>query len=866
MPRRPNPAAASSAGGALVAVIGLGASAGGLEALTDFLRAFPAGHGVALIVVQHMAREQVSALAVLLQRHTALPVLQATADSAIEPEAVYVIQPGTELTVSSGRLHVTHCGPGAASAHQIDTLFKSMAGALGPHAAGVVLSGMGSDGTEGLRAIIDQGGVGAAQAPESALFDSMPRSAAAIGRGVLVGIPCELPLRVLLALPQQSAGLVAAPDPVPRAPASPPSATPDDASAMQAVLRLLEQTTGHDFSQYKPSTLQRRIERRMALHAMPSMAAYARLLAASGQEGELLFQELLIGVTGFFRDPPLWQALAATVLPQIVAQAAARPEPGLRAWVVGCSTGEEAYTLAMLLCEAVADAALPQALKVQIFATDLSGDAIQTARRGLYPDSLVQGVSASRLSRFFVRETGGYRVAKALRDMVLFARHNVIGDPPFMRLDIVSCRNLLIYFKPTLQHKLVPLFHYVLRPGGALLLGNSETVGRFESLFAPLDTRLRLYRRCVSAAARSLTVFPVKPSALSPPHAKDVIVPASPDPHPLQPLQAMTDRLMLEEFAPPAALVNEQGDILYRSGRTEQYLEPAAGKANWNIHAMAREGLRAALATALQQVRQGQRAIELRGIKVPTGAGVFGVDLSVRPVHWAGSAGMALVIFRDAADTSLAPRTQAARTRRTARQLQLQQALEDVQSLREEMSSSQEELQSANEELQSANEELTTSREEMQALNQEQQAVNAELVSKLNDLALAQSDLKNLLNSTQIATLFLDGAMNVRRFTEQAKRVISLRDGDIGRPLTDLTTALDYPSLPDDIAGVLQTLEFRETAIRATDGRWFSVRIMPYRTHDNVIDGSVITFVDITVAKELEARLREANGRPQLPG
>jgi two-component system CheB/CheR fusion protein len=849
---------ASSPERALAGVVGLGASAGGLEALSDFLRAFPVGHGVALIVVQHLAREQVSALAPLLQAHTLLPVLQATADMAVEPEAVYVIQPGTEIMVSGTRLLVKHTGPGAVAAHQIDTLFKSLAGALGPRAAGVVFSGMGSDGAEGLRAIIARGGVGLAQAPESAQFDSMPRCAMAIGPEVQAGTPSELPLRVLAALARGRAG------PAPQGPADavpPVEASPasqDDPSALPTVLRLLLQTTGHDFAQYKPSTLRRRVERRMALHGTASMADYARLLAASSQEGELLFKELLIGVTAFFRDPPFWQNLAASVLPSLAVQAAARPEPELRAWVVGCSTGEEAYTLAMLLHEAVACAALAQQLKVQVFATDLSADAVQTARRGLYPEALVQGVSAVRLSRFFVREAGGYRVSKALRDMVLFARHDVIGDPPFMRLDIVSCRNLLIYFKPALQHKLLPLFHYVLRPGGTLLLGNSETVGRFESLFAPLDIRWRMYRRIDTAPARLLTVFPLKHAALPPLNSEDAIVPPNPDPDPLLSLQTLADRLMLEEFAPPAVLVNAQGDILYVSGRTGAYLEPAAGKANWNIHAMAREGLRAPLGTALRQVWLGQQGTELHGLSLHTGDGVAEVNVSVRPVHWAGTAATALVIFRDAPKADVAPRGRASGARRNARDLQLQLAQEELQSLREEMGSSREELQSANEE-------LTTSKEEMQAMNEELQTVNAELMSKLDDLALAQSDLKNLLNSTQIATLFLDGALNVRRFTEQAKRVINLRDGDIGRPLTDLTTALDYPTLPEDIARVLQTLEFRERAIKTNDGRWFSVRIMPYRTHDNVIDGSVITFVDITVAKTLESRLRDSGGHADPP-
>jgi two-component system CheB/CheR fusion protein len=448
--------------------------------------------------------------------------------------------------------------------------------------------------------------------------------------------------------------------------------------------------------------------------------------------------------------------------------------------------------------------------------------------------------------------------------MVLFAQHDLILDPPFIRQDLIACRNVLIYFKSVLQQRLLPLFHYALQPGGFLLLGNSETAGRFESIFTPFDAKLRIYRRSAAPLADPSVIFPVRPPTMPATLPDDP--PAAGDPLPVAaPLQTLADRLMLDEFAPPAVLVGEQGDIVYVSGRTGKFLEPAAGKANWNVHAMAREGLRTALATGLRQARAEGTAVELRGLTVePCGVGI-GVEISIRPVQLGRQGGMAMIVFREthpAAATTPAARGSSGRKQRDA---QLTHALEEAQALREEMQSSQEELQSANEELQStneelqsANEELTTSKEEMQAMNEELQTVNAELVSKLEDLALVQSDLKNLLNSTQIATLLLDSACNVRRFTEQAKKVIHLRDGDVGRPLSDLTTTLDYPALQDDIGQVLRTLEYRETEIHTSDGHWYSVRIMPYRTQDNVIDGSVITFADITAAKDLEARLRLA--------
>jgi two-component system CheB/CheR fusion protein len=852
MPRQRTPPAPTEPRG----VVGLGASAGGMDALSAFLGAVPAGGPLAYIVVQHLGHARSSALTVLLRMQTTLPVVEASDGLAIEAGRVYVIPPSADLTVQGGRLRVRNVRIDEPSAQQVDHLFVSLAEEFGACAVGVVLSGMGSDGTEGLRAILDRGGSGYVQSPESARFDSMPRSAAAIGRGVTVAEPAQMPARILAAL-----GVSVA--------AQPPPA--DEGDALAHALHHLAAVSGHDFSPYKTSTLKRRIERRMAIHSSASMDDYVRLLGASTQEAELLFKEMLIGVTAFFRDPALWDAVAASVLPALVARLAGEPRRQFRAWVVGCSTGEEAYTLAMLLREALD--ALPdgRALAVQIFATDLSADAVLAARRGVYPDAIRDAVSAPRLARFFVAESGGWRVAKPLREMVLFARHDVISDPPFSRVDLVSCRNLLIYFNAALQQRLLPLFHYVLQPGGVLLLGNAETLGRAESLFEPVDAKLRIYRRNDGRVADASLVFPARSAARAAPTPQESAMSADQPPQ-TAPIQAQADRLMLDEFAPPAVLVNADGDILYVSGRTGRFLEPAAGKANWNVHAMARAGLRPALGTALRQARLEGRTVEEHGIDIEPGDADGAVDLAVRPVQLAGQAPLLLVVFRDAAAAPAAPVAKAGRVRRGSREAELKRLHEQMVALREEMRSSQEELQSSNEELQStneelqstneelqsANEELTTSKEEIQAMNEELQTVNAELLSRLEDLAEAQADLKNLLNSTQIATLFLDGAMNVRRFTEQAKKLINLRESDVGRPLTDLTTSLDYPALLDDVATVLRTLEFCEKSVPTHDGRWYTVRVMPYRTLDSVIDGAVITFVDITVAKALEARLTAA--------
>jgi two-component system CheB/CheR fusion protein len=824
-------------------VVGIGASAGGLAPLADFLQACPRGAGLACIVVQHLRAHQPSTLTEILRRRTRLTVVEAGDGQGVEADHVYVIQPGTSITLEGGRLRVSHQDEPAPH-HPVDQLLRSMARDLGPAAVGVVLSGMGSDGGQGLRAIVAAGGQAFVQQPASAQFDGMPRhAAAAVGPAALVALPAKMPALML-----QGAALASG------AAAAPEDDAPDDLSA---ILRRLATVTGHDFSLYKTSSLRRRIDRRIGVHGLSSLGQYRRLLADSPQEADLLLRELFIGVTDFFRDPPVWEAVGATVLPALIERAARREQWRLRLWVVGCSTGEEAYTLAMLMHEALEAVGPQRQVTFQIFATDPSADAIEFARRGLYPASALAGVSPQRRERFFVPESGGLRVSKALRESVLFARHDVIGDAPFSRLDLVSCRNLLIYLKAALQDQVLRLFHYVLQRDGILILGNSETVGRAEALFQPIDPKLRIHRRIEAGGSTAGAAFPIRterPETLPP---EDPTVPdssASTGPS----LQTLADRLILDEFAPPAVLVDPAGDIVYVSGRTGRFLEPAAGKANWNVHAMAREGLRAALAAALRQVAQERRPAECRGLPIDVGGGPAEVDLLLRPVQLAGYGQLVLVVFRDVPP----PRR---RRRSAARDDELQRAHAEAEALREAMRSSQEELQSANEELQSTNEELqstneelTTSKEEMQAMNEELQTVNSELLSKIEDLAQAQSDLRNLLNSTQIATVFLDGHMNVRRFTEEAKKVINLRDGDVGRPLADITTSLEYPQLIDDAVNVLRTLVFCERSIRGADDHWYSVRIMPYRTQDNVIDGCVITFVDITALKELEGRLRQA--------
>lgn len=823
-------------------VVGLGASAGGLEALEQFLSRVRPGSGCAYLVVQHLDPTRETLLHQLLQRVCALPVRPAEDAQRIEADAVYVIPPDAELTVRAGALRVSR--PPAPRGHRlpIDALFRSLADGFGAQAVGVVLSGMGADGAQGLLAIHRGGGLTLAQDPASAGFDAMPKSAIAAGGVDIVAEPADMPARIGSRL------------------------APSGDTSLHEVLALLHEHTRHDLSLYKPNTLARRVARRMAAHGLGSRAAYVAFLRANPQELDLLFRELLIGVTAFFRDPPVWDVLQRDVLPALIERQAGLGAP-LRAWVVGCSTGEEAYTLAMAFTEVTESLPPASRCELQVFATDLNGDAIAAARAGCYAGSIVRDLTPRRLARFFSeRPGGGYRIDQRLRDRVLFARHDVTQDPPFTRLDLVSCRNLLIYFDPALQKRLVPLFHFSLRPGGVLLLGSAETAGRVPALFRPLDTKSRLYRRCENDGRHGAVVFPTaRPPAARATTGETTLPPS--DALPAN-LQSLAEQLLLQSFTPPAVLVNEAGDILYINGRTGRYLEPAAGKANWNLHAMLRPALRSALGAAVRQALQERGSVELRALPLADG-GADAVDVTVQALlRPKALEGMALVVFRDV--PAARPRRRRAGAADAVAQdpavlEELVRSRQEMQALRhamstghEELHAANEELQSTNEELQSVNEELSTSKEEAQSMIEELQTINGELQAKLDDLSLAQSDMQNLLNSTDIATLFLDNDGHVRRYTEQIARVIPLREGDIGRPLSEIASSLLYPEMTSDVQQTLRTATVCEKQVETRDGRWFNVRIMPYRTLADVIQGVVITFVDITVAKELEARLRKA--------
>jgi two-component system, chemotaxis family, CheB/CheR fusion protein len=834
------------------AVIGVGASAGGLEALKQFFAQVSAGSGVAFVVVQHLDPHHQGLLPDLLQRITPLTVTQAGDRMKVMPDWVYVIPPNKDLSILHGKLYLLDSSAARGLRLPIDSFFRALADDQHERAIGVILSGMGSDGTLGLRAIKENAGLAVVQAPDSAQFDSMPRSAIDASLADIVAPPHQLWEKILAYLKHSPSGLYAVPDKI---------LSLKNQSALEQIVILLRDRTGNDFSLYKKNTLYRRIERRMGLHQIDAIANYVRYLRENHQELDLLFKELLIGVTSFFRDPAIWESLKNDAIPALFAQYPIGK--ALRAWVPACSTGEEAYSLAMIFKETLAVSNCQQPFKLQIFATDLDQDAIIKARQGFYPANIAEDMSADRLTRFFTVDGDGYRIKKEIREMVIFAPHNVIMDPPFTKLDLLCCRNLLIYLSQAMQKKLILLFHYALTNHGILLLGNAETIGGSNRLFTVIDNKSRLYRSIGSPFSLDVD-FPTQYLPVA-----SMLQETEKD-QPIANLQSLADQLLLQQFAPAAVLINADGDILYFSGRTGKYLEPAAGKANLNIHAMAREGLRHELISALIKARSQAEVVHMSGLVVANDGGSQTINLLVQAISKPDALkGLLMVVFTDVA-TPLAGRAAGKSPNATQKMLQteLLQAYEDLQFQREDMQSSQEELkfaneelQSTNEELQSANEELMTSKEEMQSLNEELQTVNAELQNKIDDLSRVSNDMKNLLNSMEIATVFLDNALNIRRFTSPISHLFKLIAADVGRPLSDITTDLDYPELHQDTLEVLSTLVFVEKQVRARDERWFKVRIMPYRTQDNLIDGVVITFIDISATKKLEAELRNTHER-----
>jgi two-component system CheB/CheR fusion protein len=828
-------------------IVGVGASAGGLEALEELFRGMPADTGMGFVVVSHLHPGHTSMLPELLGKTTKLTVEEARDGLRVRPGHIYVGPPGGHLAILNGTLHRMELD--RKQVHlPIDYFLRSLATDQKEKAICIILSGTGTDGTLGLRAIKAELGMSMVQRVESAKYAGMPSSAIATGLADFVLPPADMP-KQLIAYARGPYVISAAPE-------------REEAVALeplQKIFVLLRERVGHDFSGYKASTIRRRIERRMNLHQLKNMSAYGRFLQENPHEIDILFKELLIGVTSFFRDAEAFESLKAT-LPDLLKN---RPDDyTLRVWTPGCASGEEVFTLAIVLRESMES--LKRRFEVQIFGTDLDSEAIDIARNGEYPDGIAVDVSQPRLDRFFVREGGTFRIRKEIREMTVFAIQNVIKDAPFTKLDLISCRNLLIYLNADVQKRLIPIFHYSLKPGGLLFLGPSEGVGNFTDLFEVVDKRWKIYRR-KDAAPSIYGVLEFSQAHWREHREARQLEPA---PGPKEPnMMASIEKLLIGRFAPTSVVINDRGDALFFHGRTGAYLEPAAGKPRLNIIDMAREGLQLELSSALRHARLHGEVVRSR-VRVKTNGDFVQIDLGVSRINEPETLrGLFLVTFRPVSIPAKVAKISGRRapgsasTQALERELQstkesLQTTIEEMETSNEELKSTNEELQSTNEELQSANEELETSKEEMQSLNEELSTVNAELQSKVDELSRSNDDMQNLLNSIEIATIFLDTQLKITRYTEQAKRLVNLIQTDVGRPLADLVSNLDYDAMVADCREVLRTLVFKHVEVQTKDKHWFLLRMVPYRTAENIIDGIVLTFVDINPVKQAEKTLR----------
>ncbi len=837
-------------------IVAVGASAGGLKALEGFFAGVPNDCGMAFVVVQHLDPRRESLLKGLLTQYTPLPVLPAEDGTALEAGCIYVKAPGHDIVLRGGRLHIHKPSEPPPLPHPIDAFLRSLADDQGERGIAVILSGTGSDGTLGVRAVHAAGGLVVVQEDRQAEYDGMPRSAVETGMVDFV-LPVERMGEELVRY--CSHPLVA------RREMKREWAEERFGNEMVALLGILRVQTGHDFSLYKRNTIRRRIERRMAIHKLERLADYAALLRQSPSEGQALFKDLLINVTSFFRDSDAFEILGEELVRLLGERSS---EEAVRVWVPGCATGEEAYTVAILLLEAMER--LERSFPVKIFASDINPQTVETGREGVYPDSIAADVSERRLKRYFTRHEGHYRVDVRLREMVVFAVHDLTRDPPFSRLDLVCCRNLLIYLDTRMQKKVIPLLHYALKPGGLLLLGSSEEVGEFGDLFAPVSRKWKIFRALEGTPDlrhQEFSLMPqVRPAAAAEQTSQAAQKPSIQTARRREAaLRALVETSLMEEYTPPGVLLDEHDDILFFHGETSPYLAPPRGEPSLQITRLVRGEVADALPELLSRARALQQRVRSEALRLPTAIGSIRVEVSVKPLPSAGPRHL-LVTFEtlegaqsegegDPCDLRL---VSLQRELFSTRQ-DLQATIEELETANEELQSANEELQANNEELQSTNEELETSREELQSTNEELETVNAELKNKNDELLQANDDINNLFTATDIGTMILDANLRIKRYTPASTRFFRLIPSDVGRPVTDIATTLIDEGLGEDLREVLEKLHRKEREIVSRDGRWYTVHILPYRTSTNVIAGVILTFTDITALKEAEIAAREAS-------
>lgn len=830
-------------------IIGIGASAGGLEALTGFISNLNSQSNVAFVIIQHRATEHKSIMISLLEKHTKLKVLEIENDTEINPGCIYINPPHNDITISNGKLYCEEGTYALGVRLPIDHFFKSLAQDKGERSICIILSGTGTDGTLGMKEIKAAGGMSMAQDEQQAKYPAMPRNAIDTGLVDFI-LPVEkMPEQLIKYIKHSNLEL------------SEKQVTGEGKfeNFLQQIFKIVRRETGHDFTNYKRNTIRRRIERRMAIHQIAEFDVYIKYLKSNAPEIKMLFKDLIITVTNFFRDPEAFYALKEKVVKEIVRKK--QINSPIRIWVAGCATGEEAYSLTILFEEAMEE--LEKRHEMQVFATDIDEESVEIARYGRYPDSISADVSKPRLKKFFNKLDNGYKIKEQVREKLVFAKQDLIKDPPFSRLDLVCCRNVLIYMDSELQKKIIQMFHYVLNPDGFLFLGTSETIGQYSDLFASVENKQKLFKRKTQFIKHY--EYPAIPNISdftgeSQKSGKEIK-------HEID-IKNFAKKLILNEYSPPCVFINDKYDIIYFHGETDAFLIQPGGEPTTNIIKMAKKEIHYPISVLLHKAERERKILKSDMLEVKYNGDILSFYIIVRPLKEPTiKKNLFMIVFDvrpeqekqsqksqkdDKTETKIEQRNKILEQELASTKEYLQTTIEELETSNEELKSSNEELQSTNEELQSTNEELETSREELQSTNEELRTINTEHQSKIDELARANDDLNNLLASTNIATIFLDTDLRIKRFTPESKNIFKFIDSDMGRPLDNIVNKLEYENLEQDAQSVLDTLTKIEHEVKTKDGRWLRINIAPYRTTENLINGVVIIAFDISKEKEIQ--------------
>lgn len=835
-------------------VIGMGGSAGSFGAFEKFFMNMPSDSGMAFIVVIHMDPSRNMNISSLLQPFTAMEIVEAADGMLVEPNKVYVIPPNKDMGIHNRHLLLFEVSRSKGAHMAIDHFLQSLAEDQWNHGVAIIFSGMGADGETGVRMIKEKLGMAMVQSPETASFKSMPQAAIKSNMVDYVLSPEDMPLKLQQYLNHPALREPAADEFI---------SEKNNQTNVRKILMILRSQIGHDFSLYKKNTITRRIERRIAFHQLPDYEQYVTYLRENPQEVQVLFNELLIGVTKFFRDHAAFESLQPKLISLVKKK---QKDDPIRIWIAGCSTGEEAYSVAIMVMEYIDELKSSKTPKVQIFATDLDANAIEQARAGFYFSNISSEVSPERLERFFVKKNNGYVVKKEIREMIVFAQHNLIKDAPFTKLDLLCCRNVMIYLTADLQSKIIPVFNYSLHINGLLFLGPAESVGNYNDLFNNLDSKWKIYERKDGASALGTSLdFPFH--ITNPVNKGNKI--ESPIKHTAKNVVADTfHKLLLENYTPTSLLLNDKGEILYINGNASKYLHLNSGEAAMNIHRMAREEIKYAVGNAMHQALVHKNKIEVNEARIKENNRVHKVSFTIEYLVEYPLNDLLLVSFEDKGpikrvrsksgkhDPIREGAVEELEKELIYTKQQLHSTIEQMETSLEELKSTNEELQSTNEELQSTNEEALTTKEEMQSLNEELMTINLQYQNKAQELSQLNNDMKNLLDNTEIGTIFLDNQLNILRFTPQVTKLFNVISSDIGRSITHIVSNFDYPSIENTINEVIEKLSGKELEVKTKKGEWYNMRIMPYRTMDNFISGAVLTFTKITPFKSLENKLQ----------